>query len=256
MQSRSLTVAARQQADKMRYTSLVTRRLYVPRLHLGSVQLPDAEAHHARDVLRIEQMTTVELFDDDGKTGSGKLRFDGQHGASVAVEEIAAAVAHRLHLTIASAVPKGERADWMVEKLSELGVARFIPLATMRSVVLPGGTNKKQRWERLAIESAKQSRRAGVMRIDDLTPLALAIASGWYLSTQDGAVNIGQMLQRNRAIDLRLFIGPEGGWTEAECAAFDAAGLTAVRLTDTILRVETAAVAAAAVVMSAVQSHA
>ena len=226
----------------------MTRRLHVPLLHVGTVELPPDQAHHARDVLRIEERALVELFDDSGQTAHGQLIFPGPNRASVTINEILSP-APTFRLTIASAVPKGERADWMIEKLSELGVWQFIPLATERSVVLPGGTNKRQRWERLAIESAKQSHRQGVMQIGDLTPLAAAITSGWYLSPESGTRSINQSLAELKAGELRLFIGPEGGWTDPEHAAFDAAGLTPVRLTDTILRIETAAVAAAAVVM-------
>ena len=226
----------------------VTRRLHVPALRVGIVELTADQTHHARDVLRIEEHATVELFDDAGQTAQGQLSFGAHDRATVDVSEVFPP-ADSFHLTIASAVPKGERADWMIEKLSELGVSSFIPLATQRSVVLPGGTNKRQRWERIAIESAKQSRRPGVMQIGDLTPLAGAMTSGWYLSPDARAVPIGQSLAELKMPELHLFIGPEGGWTDEERGAFDASGLTPVRLTDTILRIETAAVAAAAVVM-------
>jgi 16S rRNA (uracil1498-N3)-methyltransferase len=231
----------------------VTRRLHVPQLHVGIVELPADQTHHARDVLRIDERATVELFDDAGQIAHGQLSFNGHEHATVAVSEVLPPT-DSFHLTIASAVPKGERADWMIEKLSELGVSHFIPLATQRSVVLPGGTNKRQRWERLAVESAKQSHRQGVMQIGDLTPLATAMTSGWYLSPEPRALPIIQSLAELKTPSLRLFIGPEGGWTDAERAAFGTAGLTPVRLTDTILRIETAAVAAAAVVMCAVRS--
>lgn len=217
--------------------------------------MAEAEAHHARDVLRMEEMTAVELFDDGGQAARGRLKFDGNRGASVLVEALEAAETQSFQLTIASAVPKGERADWMIEKLSELGVSRFIPLETERSVVHPGGKNKKERWERLAIESAKQSRRAGVMRIDDLMPLAVAMGPGWFLATETatetGTAPIRDVVRDFGSKEVRLFIGPEGGWADGERRAFDAAGLTGVRLTDTILRIETAAIAAAALVMCA-----
>jgi 16S rRNA (uracil1498-N3)-methyltransferase len=239
----------------MRYTPDVMRRLHVRQLHIGNVRLPEAEAHHARDVLRMEEMSAVELFDDAGQTARGRLNFEGSRGAFVSVEALEAAETQSFQLTIASAVPKGERADWMIEKLSELGVSRFIPLATERSVVHPGGKNKKERWERLAVESAKQSRRAGMMRIDDLTTLMAAMGPGWFLATEmaaeTGTVPIWDVIRDVGAKELRLFIGPEGGWTDGERAAFTVAGLTGVRLTDTILRIETAAIAAAAVVMCA-----
>jgi 16S rRNA (uracil1498-N3)-methyltransferase len=168
----------------------------------------------------------------------------------VAVEEIQTQRTG-LALTIASAVPKGARADWMIEKLSELGVARFVPLMTQRSVVHPEGKNKIERWQRLAAESAKQSRRAGVMSIDPLTPVADVLKKfagrAAYLSTAAGALPPSSIFHPPSS-SLTLLIGPEGGWSDDELAGFAARDLTALTLGATILRVETAAIAAAAVV--------
>jgi 16S rRNA (uracil1498-N3)-methyltransferase len=144
----------------------------------------------------------------------------------------------------------------MIEKLSELGVSAFIPLATARSVVHPQGQGKRQRWERIAIESAKQCRRAGVMRIEPLTDLKDAlksVAGGWYLSTGE-AKPISQILQSITG-SLSVFVGPEGGWTEQEIEAFESKGLSAVGLTSTILRVETAAISVAAIVATQVDQN-
>src|SRR5205823_9925786 len=107
---------------------------------------------------------------------------------------------------IASAVPKGERADWMIEKLSELGCSRFVPLAASRSIVLPEGKNKRDRWLRIATESAKQSRRIGVMQIDDLTDVETFIAShptAFVLDPTGDPIDI-------HAQTIALLIGPEG----------------------------------------------
>lgn len=202
-----------------------------------------------RNVLRLTEGTTVELFDNDGATAAAEII----HLEPQVIVRIGAVTAASggADLVIASAVPKGERADWMVEKLSELGCARFIPLATARSVVLPEGKNKRDRWLRLATESARQSRRAGVMRIDPLTPLLDALrqidpsADAFHLSTESTAEPIFASLI-GRA-NVMLFIGPEGGWTADEMALFTERHVRGLRLTTTILRVETAAVAAAAV---------
>jgi 16S rRNA (uracil1498-N3)-methyltransferase len=243
----------------------VARRIHVPHLCPGDLPLDPAQARHARSVLRLTDGAAVEVFDDAGRVAAGVLLLRGPHDVAVRVERVEA-VAEDLGLrwTVAAAVPKGERADWMVEKLSELGTAAFVPLAAARSVVLPEGRGKRERWVRIATESAKQCRRAGVMRIGELTPVAEAVAqvaagrgdatnrsAAWYLSTAAGAVPAVEAVGRMRADGARgltLFIGPEGGWTDEEMAAFDRAGCTPVRLTATVLRVETAAVAAAAVV--------
>lgn len=232
----------------------VLRRLHVPRLMPGQNELDPDQAHHARNVLRLEEGQTVEVFDDLGSVALATLHWHGSAGAIVRVAQIDRAEESRLRWTVASAVPKGERADWMVEKLSELGTHAFIPLATARSVVLPEGKNKHERWVRIAIESAKQSRRRGVMRIDPLTPvpqLLTAAPAGrllWLLSPSPDAAPIAAARNDlSNTTELVLCIGPEGGWTDSEAAAFGAAGAKPVRLTDTILRIETAAVAAAAI---------
>ena len=238
----------------------VARRIHVPCVTVGETVLDPAQAHHARDVLRLTDGATVEVFDDSGRVARGVLLLRGRDVA-VRVERIdedGAVRATAIQLTVASAVPKGDRADWMVEKLSELGVAEFVPLAATRSVVLPEGKNKRERWVRIATEAAKQSRRSGVMRVGELTSLAEALKKGqadsqpiWYLATEAEAkpVPIGDAVAGlGSAKTVTAFVGPEGGWTAEERRAFERAGVQPVRLTASILRVETAAVAVAAVV--------
>lgn len=221
---------------------------------MGLVAVEPAQAHHARDVLRLADGTTVEVFDDAGRVAQGTLVVEHQRDVFVRVETIREQK-RVIDLTVAAAVPKADRADWMVEKLSELGVGRFIPVAAARSVVLPEGKNKRDRWVRLATEAAKQSRRVGVMRIDELRSVAEVTdgagqSTRWYLSTEADAVPVARAVSELRpGAKLLAFIGPEGGWTEEERRQFADAGVIAVRLTDTVLRVETAAVATAAVVM-------
>jgi 16S rRNA (uracil1498-N3)-methyltransferase len=121
-------------------------------------------------------------------------------------------------------------------------------------VVLPGGRNKIERWGRIALEAAKQSRRAGMMKIAELTPLHRLVSelpldsARWFLSTTDDATPIRQKLNPVPK-NLALLIGPEGGWTQEEMRGFGDAGLEGVGLTKTVLRLETAAVAAASVVL-------
>lgn len=232
----------------------VLRRLYIPVLRAGELPLDPGQARHAREVLRLAEGETVEVFDDRGAVASGVLVFSGRRGAIVRVQEVTPAEA-RAGWCVAAATPKGERADWMVEKLSELGAEAFVPLIAARSVVVPEGKNKIQRWARIATESAKQSRRRGVMRIespvglDEMLRTAGPATAGICLSTGPGAISI--VVAVNAVpLDRRLvlFVGPEGGWTDEELGAFERAGVGAARLTETVLRVETAAVAAGAVV--------
>jgi 16S rRNA (uracil1498-N3)-methyltransferase len=234
------------------------RRVHVEPLRVGEIDLPEAQAHHLRAVLRLGAGDAVELFDAEGRTARGMLTVVSPKTVTVRVGSVVEP-SKSITVTVASVVPKGERADWMIEKLSELGVARFIPLQTERSVVHPEGKSKFERWARIAAESAKQSRRAGVMRIDPLTPLRSLIddvsRNSFYLSTAPDAPALISNLQ-SEVSDLTLFIGPEGGWTDAETALFASKQIQPAHLTQTVLRIETAAVTAAAVALCVISNNA
>ncbi len=225
----------------------VLRRVHVSAIRPGNNPLPDSQAHHLRDVLRLAEGATVELFDNAGATAAATIKRIAADAVILHVAQIDQNKSDKT-LTMAVAVPKGDRADWMVEKLSELGVSHFVPLITERSVVNPQGTSKLDRWRRIAVESAKQSRRTGVMQIAAPLALQAALASAppaWYCSTESSAIPI---LTATAPPSLWIFVGPEGGWSTQEIAQFQQANATAIALTPTILRIETAAITAAAVV--------
>src|SRR5262245_51824438 len=112
----------------------VIRRLHAPQISVGIIELDQLESHHARDVLRLRAGDEIQLFDDTGKVADGRIVRCDKSKMLVEIGAVTPAPTQPL-LVVASAVPKGERADWMIEKLSELGVSRFVPLATERSIV-------------------------------------------------------------------------------------------------------------------------
>lgn len=232
----------------------VIRRVHVAKLISGTrIPLDEPQAHHLHSVLRLRPGEEVSVFDDDGFEGTGTLVELDARSAVIAVGPIERWVTHEL--TVAAAIPKGQRADWMVEKLSEIGIARWVPLLTDRGVVKAESEHKARRWARLADEAARQSRGMGIRRIDRPTPLSealreLATGGAWVLSTSDDAQTISRALSVGGP-PASIFIGPEGDWTPEELIAMHQAGLTAVSLGRTILRVETAAVVAAGIVMAA-----
>jgi 16S rRNA (uracil1498-N3)-methyltransferase len=240
--------------------NVMARRVYVQTVQAGETVLSETEAHHVRDVLRIKTGETVEVFDHAGRLADATVEQVGRNEVRLRVEAADITAEPRdpagPAIVIASAVPKAGRADWMVEKLSEFGAAGFVPLSTARSVVKPSGENKPDRWRRIATESAKQSRRSGIMRIDVLmtVPEALAQATGagaaavWMTPAHE-AEPLAEVLDRCAVESLTrvtIFIGPEGGWDGNEAAEFSRRGATAARFGETILRTETAAMAAAA----------
>ena len=216
----------------------------------SSVLLDGPEVHHLVHVRRLRSGSLLEVFDESGLVAHAQLRLDGERAWAV-LQSDPAPRGRSTPLVVYSALPKGNRADWMVEKLAELGVTTMVPLTTKRSVVVPG-PGKLQRFARIAREATKQSRGTGVMAIGDvlaleeaLKALAAAGSRGAVLVTEQAARPLAEI--RPEA----LFIGPEGGWTDGELEMIQAAGLATARLTQSILRVETAAICAAAIVLSA-----
>lgn len=222
------------------------RRAFVDRLVVGVNPLDRRQSHHVREVLRLGVGGRVELFDRFGVVATGVI-VAVEPDLLVEVAELREA-SPVWQVTIASGVPKGERADWLVEKLSELGTTRWIPMQSERSVVVPRGTAKADRWRRLATEAAKQSRRAGVMEIDPLRTfdecLLLTADHRWIA---DVSGDPSAVPARGDAVSsVVCLVGPEGGFSPSEIGRASAAGFTVVRLAATVLRVETAAIVAAA----------
>ena len=230
----------------------MARRFHVEQVRPGENRLGRDASHHARIVLRLQPGDEVQLFDDGGNIGSGTILDVPSDDVIVRVAAVEKAHAARA-IHIASAVPKGNRADWMIEKLAEIGVSRFTPLATERAVVLPEGTGKHDRWVRIAEEAARQSAGAGVMKIDLLTPLdrVLEGAPGVFGATAPPAEPMLQAIATAEQPPT-ILIGPEGGWTDAEVAKMTKRNWRAVTFGPTILRIETAAMAAAVIAMQRV----
>lgn len=214
------------------------------------------EASHALRVKRLGPGDAVGLLDGAGGRGSGMVtaveRARGKHGeAAVELRVVTSERSDPIRpvLDVRTATPKGGRVDDMVEQLSQVGAASWGPLATERGVVDPRET-KLLRLERVARESAKQCGRAWVLRVDAPEVFAAAVAgAGRRTIVADGS---GEPWRREmgNVESLRLLIGPEGGWTEDELAAARQAGAVVTRFGPHTMRIETAAVAAAAVIMA------
>ena len=135
-------------------------RFYVPNL-TACPEMPEDQAHHALSVLRLAAGTSVMLFDGQGHHATAAIRTTSKRSLTLELTaEIATDPPPSPALTIAVAVPKADRADWLIEQASQLNVTRIQWLTTDRSVVKPKeGGAKLEKHHRLAIESAKQSHR-------------------------------------------------------------------------------------------------
>jgi len=252
------------------------RRFYCPDLSADQVELDAEQAGHARKSLRLAEGREVELFDGAGTVAVGRIT-ELTRRMVVAIGERRRIAPPTPTLDLATAIPKGDRAATLVEAAAQLGVDRLIPLLTDRGVVEPG-RKKQDRFDRIAIEAAKQCGRSRLMtiapptRLDALlrqtdhdlklitdTPPAASddggVAASAAMTNSADAPAPMQPLQTPDALRSTLsqadrvlvLIGPEGGWTDAERAAATDAGCRVWSFNANVLRVETAALAAAAI---------
>ena len=203
-------------------------RFFVEKITHPAVLSPE-ESRHAVKALRLAPGDRVTVFDPH-ETWSGEIESAAGKVTIRLLEKLPAPAIPRV--VVAAAAPKGARLDWMIEKLAELGVAEFIPVRFARSVVEPG-EGKRKRLEKIALAAAKQSG-APVMKISADRPVGQLPADAWLAAP--GAV------ERPPAGGGCVVVGPEGGLTPEEEARF----VRRFSLGPTILRIETAAVVAAA----------
>ena len=170
-------------------------------------------------------------------------------------EELEADAALPLHLLLA--VFKFDHFEWAVEKATELGVARITPVLARRTEkhLALAATKRVERWRRIALEASKQSRRTDIPEIAEPVSLKLALERETsevciLLSETEQAVSLSAALDESRGATHSLAIGPEGGWTPDEMSLFVSNGWRSVTLGPRILRAETAAIAAIAIVSS------
>ncbi len=148
---------------------------------------------------------------------------------------------------------KFENFEWAVEKCTELGAARIIPVIARRTDthLAHAAVKRVERWRKIAFEASQQSRRVSPPTIDDPMKLKDALALGFatkvLLSENENNFSLRQLLEEEIALPLAFAIGSEGGWSEEEVKMFEAARWRAVTLGTTILRVETAAISAMAI---------
>lgn len=214
----------------------------------GALVVAGDEAKHAIRVKRLEPGDGVEVLDGLGRVASGRVAQTRKSGRGewelvVDVGSVRVVEPARPRVEVLSAVPKGDRLGWMIDGLSQVGAASWGPLGTARGVTDPR-PGKLERLERTAAEAAKQCGRAWRLAMAPGVELAEAVGPGVVMADASG-----EAYERAGAGVVRVLVGPEGGWTEEELATARAAGARVARFGRHVMRVEMAAVVAAAVVM-------
>jgi 16S rRNA (uracil1498-N3)-methyltransferase len=226
----------------------MSHRFYINSpLGLGPVTLDGPEARHLSAVCRASPGCTVSLFNGDGREYQARVVSVGKRSVELEVQASTAPLRELpFALEVAASLPKGDRGQFLIEKLTELGVAAFVPLECQRTVVHPG-EGRIEKLQRYVIEASKQCGRNLLMRIEPAVPWTSycrpRAAERRWLAHPGGEVFHGKA-QPGKAI--RVAIGPEGGFTDEEVRLGVAHGWERLSLGPRILRVETAAIVAAA----------
>jgi len=225
-------------------------RFFAEGLTVGSrATLAGDEARHLAAVMRAQVGDDVALFDGSGAEFTGRIVSIQRSGVELEIVE-RRELSRELpfELTLAVALPRGERQKWLVEKATEVGVTTLVPLETERGVAVAKDSSR-QRLRRQVIEACKQCGRNRLMEIGEAKPAAEYFSSIGKDKLQLLADPTGRALSEVTKLPqagVHIAVGPEGGFTAAEVAAARTAGWTLVSLGPRILRVETAAVALAA----------
>lgn len=227
------------------------------------MRLDAVEAHHARRVLRLEVGDEVEVFDGQGRTGSGPIVEVSRTDVAIAVGPLANHPRPAgARLSLVTALPRAHRQQFLFEKLTELGVASVRPMVSARSTVKPAA-DAAAKWQRYCIEAAKQSGTAYLPEIGAPESFSATLASaapdspGCIATPAPAARPLAALLAQYPAeARITVWIGPEGGFAPAELECAEQRGLLPISLGPQVLRIETAALAVAAYVALATRQPA
>lgn len=222
----------------------------------GEAELRGEEARHLTRVLRVEAGQRFEVSDNRSAYLAEIVEARGDRVTFRIVEPLPD-VRLPLCVTLCAALIKFDRFEWLVEKATELGVEAILPVETARSEkgLLEASRKRRERWVRIARESSQQSRRVTAPQILDAVRFEQALSGKSdyrYFLEEESAPPFLKSLPVERPAQARagLLLGPEGGWTDKEREAAASAGWQAVSLGPQVLRAETAATAALAVLMN------
>jgi 16S rRNA (uracil1498-N3)-methyltransferase len=234
---------------------LARRRFFVDEVRNGAAEIRGEDARHLTRVLRVEPGQRFELSDNRRAWLAEIAEARGERVLFRIVEPIPPAPLP-VRITLCAALTKFDRFEWMVEKATELGVERIQPFEATRTDrgLYEASRKRIERWTRIARESSQQSRRTHLPEVRPAVRFAAVLqepAAHRYFLDEGEAPPLSREIPEERGESAAVLIGPEGGWTAEERQQTPAAGWAGVSLGPLVLRAETAACAALAVIMNA-----
>jgi len=232
---------------------LARRRFFVNTIRGGQAELRGEEARHLTRVLRVEAGQRFEISDNNAVYLAEVAEARGDR-VVFQLQEPIDSPPPPVAVTLCAALIKFDRFEWIVEKATELGVERIVPVAASRTEkgLLEASQKRAERWERIARESSQQSRRA---RLPEILPAvrfeaSLATGAGVRIFLEEETAPPLLRVLPDHLESAAILLGPEGGWIDRERELARTEGWVAASLGPQVLRAETAAVAGIAVVMS------
>jgi 16S rRNA (uracil1498-N3)-methyltransferase len=235
----------------------VRRRFFVEQFNTSATAVMEGDAaHHLGHVLRAQTGQLYEL--SDGSTAwLARIESVARNRVEFALLEKLPAQQTTIDIVLLLSIVKFDAFEWALEKSTELGVSRIVPLAAARSEkgLLAAAAKRSQRWQKILLEASQQCRRLRIPQLDALAMPAQAFAAQaadfrLMLSERSDAPSIRTLLSSanhaSSSATAALAIGPEGGWTDDELSTARAAGFREASLGQLILRTETAVIAALA----------
>jgi 16S rRNA (uracil1498-N3)-methyltransferase len=218
-----------------------------------SVRLDSDEAHHLTRVLRLGSGARAFVFDGEGVEHECEVARVAKHEVDLnLLRRLDDVVESPLRLTLAQALIKGDKFDWVIQKATELGATRIVPLITEHSDIKRAEERtgqRLQRWRRISLEALKQCGRRRLVEICEPAPFdefcGSAARDACLIFSERSGGSLAEVSAKLRdANQLSLCVASEGGWSERELQMAASCGLTPVSLGSRILRTETAAIVA------------
>ncbi len=227
---------------------MARRRFFVEEIRAGVATLSGDDAAHLTRVLRVEAGQRYEIS-DNREVWLAEITEARKSRVEFRVLEAVPPVAELPPIHLYAALFKFDRYEWMIEKATELGVARIVPVETERSDrgLFEAARKRVERWRKIAREASQQSRRTRMPVIEDAVNFKGLIGEGerYLLDESPGIPKL--QISRPSGAGVSLLLGPEGGWTSEERTAAAAGGWVPSSLGPQVLRAETAAIAALAI---------
>ena len=216
----------------------------------NSIIISGKEAHHIIDVMRLKVQDKVVTFDGAGREYAGFIKEAGRKSVIIEIVEVRTPHGRTTYgITLLQAIPKKDKMDYIVEKSTELGVSKIIPLVTERTIPNwdePKKASSVERWRKIATEASKQCGRADIPEIgliknfSDISANTVGFGLSLIAALDDGAIRLKDALSGFGPGKVAIAVGPEGDFTPGEVARAKEIGFKVVNLGSRVLKSDTA----------------